>query len=197
MFKFKKISKDELAQVIKNASYITQLIRLEIGALAIWTPSENIEIVPDIKKIYPSLFEGDFITVKAVLPERTFWEKATILHHEAHRPKELNMPKRYARHYYDMYCIANSKYKEKAFQNIELLDKVTCFKQKFYPRKWAKYEEATSQFIRLIPDLYRFREVEEDYKEMVEMLFGTYPSFNELMEYLENLEKEIHQIISI
>lgn len=177
-----------------QSSYLTQAIRLEIGTLAEWTPSKVVEIVPGINKIYPMLFEGNFIEVRTVLPERTFWEKATILHCEANRPKELNMPKRYARHYYDLFCMANSKYKDKAFQNLELLGKVVQFKQRFYPRKWAKYEEATSRTIRLVPDEYRFREIEEDYKNMSEMFFGKYPSFDEIMSKMLEVEKEIHKI---
>ena len=140
------------------------------------------------------LFDGDFVEVRTVLPERTFWEKATILHHEANRPKELAIPKRYARHYYDLACIANSPYKERAFKNPELLEKVVQFKQKFYPRKWAKYEEATAETIRLIPDDYRLKEIKEDYKNMTEMFFGEYPSFENLMNSILELEKEIHKI---
>lgn len=175
-------------------NYINHVIRLEIGTLAAWSPSKIFGINPDIQNLYPMLFEGDKIEVKAVLPERTFWEKATILHHEAHRPKELNMPKRYARHYYDLYMMANSKYKKTALNNADLLDKVVSFKEKFYPRKWAKYEEATTEGIKLIPDEYRLKEIEEDYINMNDMLFGEYPSFQDMMQGIIELEKEIHRI---
>ena len=40
--------------------------------------------------------------MKAIRAERTFWEKATILHQEAHRPKEKIQPPRYSRHYYEV-----------------------------------------------------------------------------------------------
>ena len=56
-----------------KSSYVTQAVRLEIGTLAAWTPSEAVRIVPDIQKIYPMLFDGDLIEVRTVLPERTFW----------------------------------------------------------------------------------------------------------------------------
>lgn len=177
-----------------NSSYVTRSVRLEIGTLAAWSPSKVVTIVPDLYKIYPMLFEGKSIDVKTVLPERTFWEKVTILHQEANRPKEIEMPKRYARHYYDVYCIGRSEYKDKAIKDIGLLDKVVQFKQKFYPRKWAKYEEATSKNIRLLPDEFRLKEIEYDYKNMTEMFFGTYPTFEELMDSISQLEEEIHKI---
>lgn len=177
-----------------KSSYLIQAVRLEIGALAAWTPSKIIEIKPEIQKLYPMLFEGNSIEVRTVLPERTFWEKATILHHEANRPENLRIPKRYARHYYDLYCISNSEYKEKALENLKLLEKVVTFKEKFYPRKWAKYNEATSKGIKLIPEEYRFKEIEEDYKNMIEMFFGSFPSFEEIIKRLKELEEEIHRI---
>lgn len=177
-----------------SSVYVRQAIRLEIGTLAAWSPSKTFRINPDIQKLYPMLFQGEKININAVLPERTFWEKATILHHEANRPEELYLPKRYARHYYDLYMIAKSNYKDFALQKIDLLEKVVTFKEKFYPRNWAKYEEATVKGLRLVPDEYRLKEIEEDYNNMKDMFFGEYPSFEDMMQGIADLEKEIHNI---
>lgn len=177
-----------------TSTYLTQSVKLEIGALAAWIPSDIVTIVPELRKIYPMLFDGNGIEVRTVLPERTFWEKATILHHEANRPKELAMPKRYARHYYDLFCMANSIYKDAAFKNIELLPKVVEFKKKFYPRGWAHYENATSKTIKLIPDDDRIEEIRTDYKEMQEMFFGIYPEFDYIIAVLRSLEDELHKL---
>lgn len=77
-------------------------IRLEIGALAAWTPARHVVISPFVADHYPHLFEQKETSILTVAPERTFWEKATILHHEANRPEDSPMPSRYARHYYDL-----------------------------------------------------------------------------------------------
>lgn len=119
-----------------------QITRLA-GSLAAWTPSETAWVEPYIAAEYPHIAGGKKISVKVASVERTFWEKATILHHEAHRPQDSKIPARYARHYYDIYRIANSPYKNTALAQLELLEKVATFKAKFYPGKWAKYEEAT------------------------------------------------------
>ena len=177
-----------------SSTYLTQSVKLEIGALAAWIPSDVVTIVPELQKLYPVLFDGNGIEVRTVLPERTFWEKATILHHEANRPKELAMPKRYARHYYDLFCMANSIYKDNALKNIELLPKVVAFKQKFYPRGWAHYENATSKTIKLIPDADRLEEIRADYREMKEMFFGEYPAFDDIINVLKSLEDELHKL---
>ena len=177
-----------------RSEYLLQAVRLEIGALAAWTPSETATVLPYVAEQYPQVFQGSKIEIKTVSPERTFWEKATILHHEANRPDSLDIPKRYARHYYDLYCIGNSKYKDYIFSNIDQLVKVVSFKEKFYSRKWANYESATKEKIRLLPDKYRFKELKEDYENMKEMFFDEYPNFEDLMAGIAKLEDEIHDI---
>ena len=61
-------------------------IKLEIGPMAAWSPSEEAAITPyaaDVVPFGPELST----TVRTASPERTFWEKATILHQEANRPE--------------------------------------------------------------------------------------------------------------
>ena len=177
---------------IFESNYLTQNIRLEIGSLAAWTPAINIEILPIIGDVYPNVFK-EKTSIRTVSVERTFWEKATILHHEANRPESYSMPHRYARHFYDLYKISNSEFKDKALSDKDLLKKVTEFKMKFYPRKWARYEDVLNGKLRLIPDEYRLKEIEEDYNAMEEMIYGDYPRFDDLITSLEKLEKEINR----
>lgn len=93
----------------KNKSgYLLNYIRLEIGPLAALTPVVNVEIKPYVFDCYPNLFSNKFNEVRTVAPERTFWEKATILYREAYRPIEKKMPIRYSRHYYDLYMLGHS-----------------------------------------------------------------------------------------
>lgn len=171
---------------------ITQSIRLEVGALAAWTPAVVKKVTPYIFECYPDLDNFISTTVLTSSAERTFWEKATILHHEANRPEHLDMPERYSRHYYDLYCIGNTPYLEESLKQSDLLEKVVAFKIKFYPRKWAHYNEAVPGTIKLIPPKYRFDALRNDYTLMAEMLFGDYPSFEELMNGIARLEKTIN-----
>lgn len=102
------------------------------------------------------------------------------------------MPIRYARHYYDLYKMSKTEIKEKALKDRELLKTVTEFKIKFYPRKWAKYEDILVGNLRLLPNSYRYEEIKKDYESMREMIYGMYPTFEELMTELVKLEKEIN-----
>lgn len=180
-------------RIFENSS-ILQVIRLEIGALAAWTPARKKTILPYVAECYPQVFSHAETAVLTVAAERTFWEKATILHHEANRPDNLPMPDRYSRHYYDLYCIAHSESKVAAYHNMELLQRVVEFKMKFYPRKWAQYERALPGTLRLIPPEHRMERLRQDYASMQNMMFGEYPDFDALMEYIQFLENEINSI---
>ena len=177
-----------------KSQYLSPSIRLEIGPLASWTPTENRPIQPYIADVFPEVFSEMSFIVETVLPERTFWEKATVLHHEANRPLDSIMPARYARHYYDLFMMTKSDVKDKAFRNLQLLDDVIAFKTKFYPRKWAEYEKAVPATIRIVPPKERIAYLMEDYENMKEMLFGKKPSFREILEGLEQLENEMHKL---
>jgi len=67
-------------------------IVLELGPLAAWAPNEFKEIRPYASEKFPDLFKKKMTTVPTVVAERTFWEKATILHQEAHRPSDKQLP---------------------------------------------------------------------------------------------------------
>ena len=168
------------------------VIRLEIGALAAWTPSKAVDITSYAAKYYPFVFEQATTSVLTVLPERTFWEKATILHHEANRPQTSPMPMRYARHYYDLFCMANSSVKEAAFGSLALLKKVVDFKMKFYPRSWADYPAAKPGTLKLVPPDFRLPELQADYDRMKYMLYGKIPTFEQVIDCITTLENEIN-----
>lgn len=62
-------------------------IKLEIGPLAAWSPSEEAIIAPYAGSVMPDGSEGFSTTVRTVSPQRTFWEKVTIVHQEASVPR--------------------------------------------------------------------------------------------------------------
>ena len=172
---------------------LLQEIRLEIGSLAAWTPTETKEIMPYVAEHYSHLFADLKTNVLTVLPERTFWEKVTILHREANRPPTSSMPMRYSRHYYDLYCMGMSWVKDKTIINHDLLNKVVTFKEKFYRSSWAGYDYAKPGSIKLAPPDHSTSVLEEDYIRMQRMIFGEKPSFSELMDSIIRLENEINQ----
>lgn len=175
-------------------AYLRPEVRLEIGPLAAWMPYEHYRIKPYAAEAFPQLFKQADCAVQAIRAERTFWEKATILHHEANRPENSPQPLRYSRHYYDLAMMANSPVKDTALADLALLEDVVAFKQRFYSRGWAHYDLAKPGTFRLLPLGYVLVAIEKDYAQMRNMIFGHYPDFAEIMETLRSLETEINEL---
>ena len=127
----------------------------------------------------------------AIAAERTFWEKATILHQVAHR--KARIPQRYSRHYYDLYKLAVSRVRASALARPKLLEDVVAFKQRFYPSAWARYDLAIPGSLKLLPATpSHVKNLEKDYQDMQVMLYGTPPEFRDILEELRKLEAEIN-----
>ncbi len=175
-----------------RAGALLQFIRLEIGPLAAWTPSLTVEITPYIAEEM-NILEQKNTQVLTVSPERTFWEKATILHREANRPIEKSMPLRYSRHFYDLYRFTKTEYAKRALENRVLLTKVVTFKKKFYRDSWADYDACLCGNFKLVPSDTRIPELRKDYIAMREMLYGVVPDFDNVIWALRELEQEINR----
>lgn len=173
-------------------AYLRPEVRLEVGPLAAWMPYDHYRIKPYAAEAFPQLFKQADCAVQAIRAERTFWEKATILHHEANRPESSPQPLRYSRHYYDLAMMAAAPVKDAALADLALLEDVVAFKQRFYRRPWAHYELAKLGTFRLVPAEHVLATVEKDYVQMRNMIFGRYPAFAEIMETLRALEEEIN-----
>ena len=174
--------------------YLRPQILLEIGPLAAWLPSATYEISSYASEHFPDLFHKLKCSVNAIVAHRTFWEKATILHQEAHRDQSKPIPLRYSRHYYDLAIMATSDVKKKAFEDIELLNRVVEFKKKFYPVNWANYDTAKVGTLKLIPEDYRIIELKKDYKAMEHMIFDKKLDFEEIIEILKKIEVQINSL---
>ena len=173
-----------------SQDYLRPEVRLEIGPLASWVPSNRHVIQPYAADAFPGVFEDPACPVVAITAERTFWEKATILHQEAHRADV--MPSRHSRHYYDMFKLATSSIRRRALEDLELLRQVVEFKQRFYPSGWARYEDAKPGTFCLVPDAGRHSALRRDYREMEMMIFGETPKFDTVIAALKELEDEIN-----
>lgn len=171
---------------------ILHAIRLEIGALAAWTPTQTATIRPYIAEAYPDQFGDVFVKVRTTTPERTFWEKITILHREAFRPESSPLPPRMSRHYYDVHRMTKLGILDRALQNPDLLDQVAAFKAKFYPQKWAHYELAKLGTLHLAPPTYNVKPLQRDYAAMAGMIYGERPEFDELMAGIMKAERKLN-----
>jgi hypothetical protein len=86
--------------------------------------------------------------------------------------------------------------KNSALANISILQNVAEFKQRFYPRGWARYDLAKPGTLRLVPEGHILESVKNDYKAMRNMIYGDYYDFEKILKVLEELENEINALQS-
>lgn len=178
----------------ESLKYIRPAVLLELGTHAELIPSGLYPIQSYAAEEFPNLFAEPSCEIKTITAERTFWEKATILHAEYYRPEERAMPIRYSRHYYDLAMMAESPTKKAALEDQDLLKRVVKHKKRFYPAAWAKYDLAVQGTFRLVPQEKRLKALSRDYDEMGVMIFADAPEFDWIIARLTDLEEEINAL---
>lgn len=173
-------------------TYIRPEVLLETGPIAESEPYGSFPITSYAAEEFPDKFNKSKTQVQSLKAERTFWEKATILHVEAHRPEGRIVPARYSRHYYDMMCLANSEIKDSALADVDLLKRVVEFKNRSYASGWANYQSAVIGSFKLVPPEHVLKSLKRDYDDMKIMIFGDTPTFDEIMDSIKVLEAEIN-----
>ena len=176
----------------KTAGYVRAAVKIEMGARSDHWPSEQAEISSYVAQQFPAAFHAPAFTVKVLAAERTFWEKATLLHAEHHRPSDKAMPLRLSRHYYDMSQLIQSGVGENAAQDLKLLGRVVEHKKVFFRSGWAHYETAHRGGLRLSPSTDRLKSLEADYDKMQEMFFGERPAFSEVLRVIGDWENRFN-----
>jgi hypothetical protein len=174
--------------------YVRHAVRLELGCRGDQVPSEEAKIIPYAVEVFPDQFQVRDTKVNAITPERTFWEKATILHREYHRV-EAGKPvsERIFRHYHDVVVISRHPRGLRALADLALLDQVVAHKQHFFREGAAHYELAKKGTLRLAPSPRLEDALRRDYDKMREMYFGQEPNFDEVMKDLRLLEETFNQ----
>lgn len=71
-----------------ESDYIKPSIELEIGPMSAMIPHSDVRIKPYCADVAPQLFSEPTTQVRAIDAKKTFWDKVTILHVEAHRPED-------------------------------------------------------------------------------------------------------------
>jgi len=172
--------------------YIKPIVRFEFGARGAQLPAEQRTLSPYVQKAFPGLPGLHPVDVRTLGIERTFWEKATILHMLFHQDTDKPLADRMSRHYYDMAQLTGHDAKARALASLDLLSEVGHHKSVFFKAAWARYEDAKPGSLRLAPGENLEAALRRDYTGMREMIIGEAPSFDDVMSAIEELEAEIN-----
>lgn len=136
---------------------------------------------------------GSQFSVRAVAPERTFWEKVALLHEETYREGSASPKARLARHYYDLWCLITRSAAERAVMDNGLFDRVAAHRAVFFRRSRDAQATFAPGSLRIVPAADRLAQWQRDYDAMREsMFFGEVPDFAEILAVVGRFEKDFN-----
>ena len=173
-------------------NYIHPLVKIEIGARSEhWPVSKHIIQSYTKEALREKIYESQ-TRIRVLNAERTFWEKATILHQYAHLPEDKILPSRISRHFYDFFRLLNSPIKKKALEEAALLERVANHKSIYFASGWASYGTARQGTLKLVPPPRVLKELQKDYGLMEPMLFREIPAWELILKTIANFETEFN-----
>jgi len=172
--------------------YLRREVKLELGSLTDQRPTEQHAVRPWVVDDFPAAFPDWQCQVTALELARTFWEKATILHAEHHRPADQATPDRYARHYADMERLLRHPDATAMLADHSLCARVVDWKSRVFARKWARYDLAVPGTLRLLPAEARLAALARDYAQMRAMFIAAPPEFEAVMARLAEAERVLN-----
>jgi predicted nucleotidyltransferase component of viral defense system len=174
----------------ETAGYVRPVVKIELGARSDDWPHETRGIQAYVIEQFPALDSDATCLVRVLAVERTFWEKACLLHEETFRPTDKPRKSRMARHYYDLWCLLIAGVGERAIAETALFKRVAEHREIFFRYSWVDYSTHKPGTFRLSPPEDHIPMWMADYKAMQgPMFFGPTPSFEEMMIAVSQFEK--------
>lgn len=177
----------------KADDYLAARVLIELGGRNVIDPNERHTISPYVAELttdinYPSS------EVVVLSPERTFWEKATLIHVECNRGQLKENAQRLSRHWYDLVMLSRHDSGQAAINNRNLLEDVVRHKKVFFKAGYANYDACLKGQLQLLPKDETLDELREDYEKMIDagMMYTSPPSFDEIVESTRKLEQDIN-----
>lgn len=182
--------------IIAPVLYIKDQVELEVTARSLKEPYSTIQISSIIDEYSSgSSFSLSPFQIPTVKPERTFLEKAFLLHEELSKPPEKIKTYRMSRHFYDLHMIMDTDYGSIAINSSDLYQTIVSHRSTFNKIAGIDYNSHLPNTIDFIPQDNLIKPWEEDYIEMRKMMAGEPPTFFVLMERMRELRNRFRQIV--
>ena len=177
--------------------YMPDRVLIELGGRNPIDPSSIREISTELQQIFPKN-SWPVAQVNVLSPERTYWEKVTLIHVECHRPEIRDLDRKF-RHWFDLSKLADHEIGLQAAKNLGMLRAVIAHKKVFFHTSYANYDDCLTGNIQLIPDPDNelLQKLREDFDRMVkdEMFYSKPPAFDDVMKQIADLQNQLNEAI--
>jgi predicted nucleotidyltransferase component of viral defense system len=173
-----------------QADYNRAAVKVELSGRADSWPMQKRTIRPYVAIAFPEQTGQPMLELSCVRPERTFWEKAALLHEQNVRPGGKDLALLQARHLYDLVQLWNANIAATAGFH-ELFEGVKAHRRTYFDYTWVDYETLRPDALKLVPPRMRLDEWRADYEAMQRMFFKDSPTFDEILAGLHAIEGQL------
>lgn len=179
--------------------YLRPHVKVECGARGEAEPSQQRPIAPYLQgELATRGWNFTTVGVTLIKPERTCWEKLSILHVAHCRAsagdRAAGDRQFSSRHYYDVAELMDAGVVTSALATPSLLDDVKKNQHLMWRTNQGHLQTATPGTFRISPPLSAIPALRQDYAGMAGMMFGQAPSFDEVMDRLSKVEALLNGI---
>ena len=180
------------AEEEEDAGYFLPRVKIEGGARSAQAPATEKTVAPYIQTELEGVFDLRVEKVTIIAPERTFLEKISIIHglncgfrDQDRLPEDRD---RASRHFHDVAKMSQIPIGQRAMGNRDLLDDVREHNKLAFPSAWRRHDELVPGHIQIIPPEDMREVLRRDYGRMQDMMFGERPSFEWIIDCLQEVD---------
>ena len=175
--------------------YIKPTITLEVGARALMEPSVEIPVKTIIQEALPQInTDAVPVNVTTAAPQKTFLEKAFLLHELFSVEHDTLPAKRRSRHLYDLNRMMDRDFAIAAVHDDVLWEHIRHHRERFTSMLGVDYSGDIRNRICLVPPEKHIEDWKKDYQYMCDsMIYGEKPTFTELVESIRELERRFRE----
>ena len=176
--------------------YLKPVVMLEISARSLMEPCTVTKVNSMVEDNFPtiqtSLVDSNITTANA---EKTFLEKAFLIHEMFSVEGRGTKAERKSRHLYDLVEMMKKGIADKAIKDDVLWESIRHHREIYTSVSGMDYTPDIRKKIVLIPREEILPIWEKDYLDMKnDMIFGERPSFTELIEEIRSLQKKFREL---
>ncbi|WP_353267990.1 nucleotidyl transferase AbiEii/AbiGii toxin family protein [Gemmatimonas sp.] len=176
-------------------AYVRPVVRIESGAKSALDPNRLVTLRPYLADDV-DMPELAVPAVRTIEPGRTFWDKVVILHGLRRwydrRGRLRQEGQRISRHYYDLHCLLQSEIGSATLADRTLGAECVRHSRLFFDRPDHDLASVTPGTFALKPHAGMTDALARDYRDMVGMIFGAPPTFDEVLTSIGAIEDAIN-----
>jgi hypothetical protein len=170
-------------------------VKIESGAKSALDPNQPTIVRPYVADVVPGI-DLSVSNVTTVIPGRSFWDKAVILHGLRQWFERCGTLRgggqRVSRHYYDVHRLINSNAGRDAELDLDLAQDCVRHALMFFNSPNLNLAAAVPGSFTLSPNDEMAKLLAGDYRAMSGMIFGAAPSFDDMLKSIREFEDRLN-----